>query len=60
MIKLIYEPDEEVREFTVDKVEITASEDGHIQDYLKAFSVYLRACGFVDGTIEKALPTLEL
>lgn len=59
MIKLTYEPEEELREFAGDKIEITATEDGHIDSYLRAFAVFLRASGFVDGTIAKVLPTLD-
>lgn len=60
MIKLSFEPREEEVEFTASKIDITAKEDGHIQSYLKAFSIFLRAVGFMEGTIEEALPTLDL
>ncbi len=59
MIKLIYEPNELEKEFTVDRVEITSQENGEIKDYVKAFTVFLRACGFMEGTIEKVLPTSD-
>ena len=57
MIRLIYEPSEEMKEFTVDKVEIKATEVGHINEYTRAFAIFLRACGFAEGTIAKTLPT---
>lgn len=60
MIKLIYEPEDDVKDFTVDRIEMTSTEDGGIQSYLKAFDAFLRACGFMQGTIEEALPTYEL
>ena len=60
MIVLTYIPEEDVKEFTVDQIEIVASEDGGIQSYLKAFETFLRAVGFHPKTIEDALPTFEL
>lgn len=59
MIKLIYEPIEEQREYTVDRVEMTKECEGHISEYVTAFGTFLRACGFMEGTIEKVLPTLD-
>ena len=59
MITLVYDANEEIKEFAVDQIEITCEEDGQIQDYLKAFHTFLRAVGFADGTIERALPTYE-
>lgn len=56
MITLTYEPSEEMKEFTVERIEIKAQEEGSIEDYIMAFDTFLRAVGFVDGTIEKALP----
>lgn len=59
MIKLIYEPSEELREFTVDRAEITKEEYGSITEYVNAFGLFLKVCGFMDGTIKEALPTFE-
>jgi len=59
MIKLIYEPDETLKEFSVDRVVITKEDDEHISDYVIALDTFLRACGFVDGTIDKVLPTRD-
>lgn len=56
MITLTYESNEDMKDYSVDKITIVAQEDGRIEDYIKAFDTLLRAVGFVDATIEKALP----
>lgn len=59
MIKLVHTPNEEEKEFSVDKVVVVKEDDGHISSYLYAFETFLRACGFMEATITEALPTIQ-
>lgn len=53
MIKLIYEPNEDMKDYCVDKIEIESSEEGHVGRYIIAFRAFLSAVGFAQETIDK-------
>lgn len=53
MIKLTFTPNEEMKEYYPDKIEVTAEEEGHIHPYIVAFRSFLRSVGFAHETIDK-------
>ena len=60
MIKFIQENEQDLADVSVNRIEIIKEEAGHIDEYVLAFTSFLTACGFVSGTIKKAIPSYEV